>query len=213
MPLNNRVDPSGHLHAISARGSLMGNRGNLCKPGEDGPDIVRYANGKRWIICVTHYRYETLPLATLNNNTQLFFLDEATALAAGHRPCARCRREAYQNYLAAWIKAHPEVQAVDADAMDHVLHGQRNLAVGQNRSHAMQLAQVPDGSIVRWLHQPTLVFSGWLQQWSFAGYSPIQKISRTAKAAEVPVLTPASSVAVLAAGYVPDVHATAHRGG
>lgn len=213
MPLNNRVDPSGRLHAISARGSLMGNRGNLCKPGDDGPEIVRYANGQRWIICVTHYRYETLPLATLNNNTQLFFLDEATALAAGHRPCARCRREAYQTYLHAWKQAHPGVKNLGADVMDHALHQERNLAVGENRSHLMQLAQVPDGAIVRWRHQPTLVYSGWLQQWSFAGYSPIQKIAGTADAAEVPVLTPASSIAVLQAGYVADVHATAHRGG
>lgn len=213
MPLKNRVDPSGHLHAISARGTLMGNRGNLCKLGERGPEIARYANGQRWIICVTHYRNQTLPLATLHNNTQLFFLDEATALAAGHRPCAKCRREAYREYRHAWLRAQADTQKLDADAIDVALHQERNLAQGEGRTHAMPLAQVPDGTLVRWLHQPTLVYRGWLQHWSFAGYSPIQKIAATAQAAEVPVLTPPSTVAVLAAGYVPEVHATAHGGG
>lgn len=212
MPLRNRVDPSGKLHAISARGTLMGNRGNLCSPGEEGPQITAYANGRRWIICVTHYQYEVLPLATLRNNTQLFFLDEATALAAGHRPCARCRREAYQSFQDAWARAHPEQSKPDANAMDSALHQERNLAADQNRTHAMPLAQVPDGSVVRWQHQPALVYGGWLQHWSFAGYSAVQKLSKTAAASEVPVLTPASTVAVLAAGYPPQIHPTAHRG-
>lgn len=213
MPLRNRVDPSGKLHAISARGTLMGNRGNLCRAGEDGPEITSYANGRRWIICVTHYQYEVLPLATLRNNTQLFFLDEATALAAGHRPCARCRREAYERFQQAWLRGHPDQPIPDANAMDSALHQQRNLAPDQNRSHAMPLAKVPDGSVVRWQHQPALVFAGWLQHWSFAGYTAVQKIANTAAAAEVPVLTPLSSVAVLAAGYVPQIHSTAHHGG
>lgn len=190
----------------------MGNRGNLCQPGENGPEIVRYANGRRWITCVTHYQYQVLPLATLRNNTQLFFLDEATALAAGHRPCAKCRRAAYQQYRRAWIQASPTEQEPDADALDLALHQERNLAAGQSRTHAMPLAQVPDGALVRWLHEPALVYRGWLQHWSFAGYSPIQKLADVAKAAEVPVLTPPSTVAVLAAGYAPEIHTTAHSG-
>ena len=212
MTLKNRVDPSGRLHAISARGTLMGNRGNLCIPGEDGPKIHRHANGRRWIICVTHYRYQVLPLATANNNTQLFFLDEPTALAAGHRPCARCRRDAYRAYLQSWTKAFPDSDAPDADAIDFALHQERNLTASENRTYAMPLAQVPDGALVRWQHQPTLVYRGWLQHWSFAGYTPIQRIAAAADAAEVPVLTPPSNLATLSAGYVPLVHPTAHGG-
>jgi len=200
----------GELHAISARGTLMGNRGNLCSatPGQ----LVRFSRGKRWISCLTQYKSQRLPLAASNHNTQLFFLDEATALAAGHRPCAKCRNRAYQSFLLAWQAAHSLSEPPGVDVLDAHLHQQRNQYPGHDRTFWMRLAQIPDGSLVRWQHQPTLVYCGWLQIWSFAGYTPVQRIKTTAAAAEVPVLTPRSIVQVLQQGYRPEIHPTVHAG-
>src|SRR6266508_5138938 len=113
MPLQNRVTPFGDLIATEARGLLMGNRGRL---HDAGRRIVRYAQGRRWIACLTSFRGRRRAVMSPGSYTELFFLDEAVALAAGHRPCAECRRHDYRRFQAAWARAvGPDVSA---DAMD-----------------------------------------------------------------------------------------------
>src|SRR5437899_3068734 len=102
MPLQNRVTPFGDLIATEARGLLMGNRGRL---HDAGRRIVRYAQGRRWIACLTSFRGRRRTVMSPGSYTELFFLDEAVALSAGHRPCAECRRQDYLRFQPAWARA------------------------------------------------------------------------------------------------------------
>src|SRR5262245_9487062 len=120
MPLQNRVTPFGDLVAVEARGLLMGNRGRL----HDGHRrIVRFAQGRRWIACLTSFRGRRRTVMSADSYTELFFLDEAVALAAGHRPCAECRRDDYQRFQAAWARAVSG--DTSADAIDRVIDADR----------------------------------------------------------------------------------------
>src|SRR5262249_42534874 len=120
MPLQNRVTPFGELIATEARGLLMGNRGRL---HDTDRRIVRYAQGRRWIACVTSFRGRRRTIMSPRSYTELFFLDEAVALAAGHRPCAECRRGDYARFQAAWTRAG--LGRASADEMDRRLHADR----------------------------------------------------------------------------------------
>ena len=121
MPLQNRVTPLGELVADPGRGLVYGNRG--CLHDRHGR-IRRHHNGKRWIACRLHFRdWHRAPLLQPGRFTELFFLDDATALAAGHRPCALCRREDYTRLVAIWRELHPG--QVGADAIDAQLHAER----------------------------------------------------------------------------------------
>ena len=121
MPLQNRVTPLGELIADPARGLVYGNRG--CLHDETGRIRRRY-NGKRWIACRLEFRgWKRGPLLQPGKFTELFFLDEATAFAAGHRPCALCRREDYNRFCEIWSTLHPD--QAGADAIDAQLHAER----------------------------------------------------------------------------------------
>ena len=120
MPLQNRVTPFGAIVAVEERGLLMGNRGIL---HDDARRIVRPWQVKRWIACRTEFRGRWRPVMQPRTWTELFFLDEATAFAAGHRPCAECRHADYQRFKAAWAVCSGA--AASADQMDAVLHGDR----------------------------------------------------------------------------------------
>ncbi|HEX3550596.1 MAG TPA: hypothetical protein VHT53_09475, partial [Candidatus Elarobacter sp.] len=125
MPLRNRVTPFGDIVALPGRGLLMGNRGVL---HDDGGTIVRASAVRRWIACRTEFRGRRRTLLQPRRWTELFFLDEATALAAGHRPCAECQRGRYREFQAAWAAANPTLAggaAPGADRMDAVLHAER----------------------------------------------------------------------------------------
>jgi hypothetical protein len=132
--------------------------------------------------------------------TELFFLDETTALAAGHRPCAECRREDYRRWQAAWPHAD-----TSADAMDLVLHADR-LDGRAKRVFEARLGDLPDGVIVERGGRPWLVRGGALRPWSAGGYGLAQ---RAGAGETVTVLTPAVTVAAIAAGYAPAVHPSA----
>ena len=141
MPLQNRVTPLGELVAVSDRGLVHGNRG--CLHDESGRIRRRY-DGKRWIACRLEFRgWQRRPLMQPGRYTELFFLDEVTALAAGHRPCALCRREDYLRLVAIWRDLHPA--QVGADAIDAQLHGER-VAPGTRRQlhHEAPLDELPD---------------------------------------------------------------------
>ena len=201
MPLQNRVTPLGELVADPARGLVYGNRGCL---HDDAGRIRRHHNGKRWIACRLEFRgWRRGPLLQPGRFTELFFLDEATAFAAGHRPCALCRREDYTRFKEIWRTLHPG--QVGADAIDAQLHAER---LAPHREVALD--ELPDGVFVLDEGTPRLVLGTRLPAWSPAGYAaPIPRPTETTAT----VITPPSLVAVLRAGWeqraVPLVHPSA----
>lgn len=198
MPLPNRVTPFGVVEASPARGLFMGNRGCLV----DGRGrLVRRWRGERWLICRLEFRGRRRhPLMAPGRYTELFFLDEATALAAGHRPCRECRRTELETFRAAWLAVHPE-DAGSLTVLDHRLHGQRTAGV----PWSARGDGLPDGAMVALEGAPWLVLGGSLLAWSHSGYT-----SRRARpSGAVEVITPPSIVAVLARGWTPHLHPSA----
>jgi hypothetical protein len=202
-PLQNRVTPFGDIVAVAARGAWMGNRGVL--HGEDRTLTRRRWTTKAWLTCRLHFNDRRRVVMTPRCYSELFFIDEATALAAGHRPCFECRRADFLRFRAVWIAAHGgdgRVAAIDA-----ALHAAR---VGPGRAKitfTADLRDLPDGAMVVHPTAPgtaCLVRGGALLPWSFDGYGPAVAARGT-----VSVLTPAPTVRVLAAGYVPQVHVSA----
>lgn len=200
MPLQNRVTPFGEIVALPGRGLMMGNRGVL---HDDARRIVRSTQVRRWIACVLAFRGRHREVMTPHRYTELFFLDEATALAAGHRPCAECRNADYKLFRALWETCFGA--PANADAIDARLHRER-IAAGGKRTYRDDLASLPDGTYVALDEKAWLVWGAHLREWSDSGY-----LARQPRAAHrsVEVLTPAATVAILAAGYRPEIHPTA----
>jgi hypothetical protein len=209
VPLQNRVTPLGGLIADPARGLVYGNRG--CLHDEHGRIRRRY-NGKRWIACRLRFKgWHRSPLLQPGRFTELFFLDEATAFAAGHRPCALCRRQDYKRFLEIWRARHPDDRGVDA--VDARLHVERvDPRSRQHRLHDAPLDDLPDGSFVLHRGEPWLVRSGGLVRWTPAGYTERE---RRRKGARVELITPPSLIEILRndwAGAVPLLHPSAGAG-
>jgi hypothetical protein len=204
--LQNRVDPWGDLNAVPSRGTLMGNRGIL---HNDQQQVVRKWARKPWVSCLVSYgEVKRVPFSA-GNYSELFFLDEATALAAGHRPCNTCQRHKHIAFKMAWLKANrpgEENSFVPIATIDHVLHEERVTRDGHKITFHAKLADLPDGTIFVHNEDALLVWREHLWRWSFDGYSPAEPIP---SATIVPVLTPRSIVRMLASGYPPDVHASA----
>lgn len=200
MPLQNRVTPFGAIVALEGRGRMMGNRGVL---HDDNRRIVRYSQVKRWIACRTEFRGRRRTIMRPKRYTELFFLDEATALSAGHRPCRECRYADYQRFRSLWEACHGG--PASADAMDLQLHGER-LIGGRKRTYRSDIAALPDGTYVALDGDAWLIWGDELMAWSDSGYT--KRKPRPARM-EADVLTPRSIVAVLAAGYRPGVHPSA----
>lgn len=199
MPLQNRVTPLGELIADPGRGLVYGNRG--CLHDASGR-IRRPYNGKRWIACRLELRgWQRGQLLQPGRCTELFFLDEATALAAGHRPCALCRHDDYLRLGAIWREFHPG--RVGADAIDEQLHAERVTADTWERlRHRAGLEELPDGAFVLEDGVPWLVAGSELLRWTPAGYAE-RKPRPTG--VEASLVTPPSLVAVLHAGWHPVV--------
>jgi hypothetical protein len=202
MPLRNRVTPLGELVSHPARGLVYGNRG--CLHDARG-EIRRGWATRRWIACRLEFKgWQRGPLLQPGKFTELFFLDEATAFAAGHRPCALCRREDYSRFA--------ELVGIrGAEALDGRLHGERLDGRGR-RLHAARFATLPDGAFVVHDDAPHLVLRGGLRPWSPAGYSPgeLVRAPRTVR-----LLTPPTLTEILRAGWngaVPFLHASAGAG-
>jgi hypothetical protein len=206
MALQNRVTPLGELVADPARGLVYGNRG--CLHDEHGRIRRRYVV-RRWIACRLEFKgWLRRPLLQPGKFTELFFLDEATAFAAGHRPCALCRREDYDRFSALWRELHPG--QVGADAMDAQLHAERlDARTRERRLHTAALDELPDGAFVLDDGAARLVLGDRLLTWTAGGYMA----SRTrAAGARAVLITPPSLVAVLRTGWngvVPLLHPTA----
>jgi hypothetical protein len=206
MALQNRVTPLGELVADPARGLVYGNRG--CLHDEHGRIRRRY-NGKRWIACRLEFRgWLRRPLLQPGRFTELFFLDEATAFASGHRPCALCRRADYDRLREIWRDLHPD--QVGADAIDAQLHAERVVpGTRSQRHHPASFDELPDGSFVLQDGAPRLVLGADLLTWTPAGYA--MSIRRPVEG-EAVLVTPPSLVSVLRAGWepvVPLLHPTA----
>ena len=206
MPLRNRVTPLGDLVAEPGRGLVYGNRG--CLHDNRGRIRRRYA-GKRWIACRLRFRgWHREPLLQPGRFTELFFLDEATAFAAGHRPCALCRRGDYLRFGEIWRSLHPG--ETGADTIDARLHAER--VDPRTRGHLLHeapLDELPDGAYVLRDGRPFLVIGGELLRWTSAGYDV--RVPRPARA-RTTLITPPSLVEVLRAGWrplVPLFHPTA----
>jgi hypothetical protein len=205
VPLQNRVTPRSELIADPARGLVYGNRG--CLHDVDGRIRRRY-DGRRWIACRLEFKgWHRSPLLQPGRFTELFFLDEATALAAGHRACALCRREDYERLVAIWRKLHPGQEG--ADAIDEQLHDERlDPETRGQRLHEAELDDLPDGAFVLHRGDARLVRGSRLWRWTAAGYESPEPRSRGRAA----LITPPSLVEVLRAGWeplVPLVHPSA----
>jgi hypothetical protein len=209
VPRQNRVTPLGDIIATPDRGTFMGNRGVL---HDDQGDIRRAWQVKRWLVCVLAFRGRHRTVMTPNRYTELFFLDEATALAAGHRPCAECRHDRFIAFCCAWTTANTGdagSKRPTADEIDCKLHAERVAPDRSKRPCRTNLSELPDGVFVRdaaWGEDAYLVRGGGLLVWSAGGYT--RRMARPRRA-DVMVLTPASAVAAIRAGYVPDIHASA----
>jgi hypothetical protein len=206
MPLQNRVDPYGQLQAVAARGALMGNRGILHNAGKQ---IIAAWRSRRWITCTLDFKGRRREVFAPHRYSELFFLDEATSLAAGHRPCAECRRQRFKEFCAAWAEGNADrvvSQRVSADEIDRVLHSERVRHGGGKKTYQAVVATLPAGSIVEHEGRAYLAWAGKLRLWSFAGYGPAVSLL---PATEVAVLTPKTIVQAIRAGFVPDVHESA----
>ncbi len=199
MPLQNRVTPFGEVVALPGRGLMMGNRGVL---HDDERRIVRSWLVRRWIACVIEFRGRHRTIMKPHRYTELFFLDEATALSAGHRPCKECRYADYRRFGAIWEACHGG--PVRADDVDRQLHADR-IEHRKKRTYRCDVATLPDGTYVALGGGAWLVWGDELFAWSDLGYT--QRRLRPPRE-EVDVLTPRSLVEILRAGYRPEVHPT-----
>ena len=179
---------------------MLGNRGIL---HDDHKQIVRSAQVRRWLTCVLEFKGIRRTIMAPHRYTELFFLDEATALAAGHRPCCECRHQAYRTFQSCWRDAVSE--QTSADDMDRRLQADRRLRGGSKKTFQAPCEDLPTGTFIGYGRQAWLVCDVHLLRWTPGGYT-----ERGARPDElVTVLTPRSTVAVLRAGYMPGLHVSA----
>lgn len=213
MPLQNRVTPEGEIVALSERGLFMGNRGIL-HDAEQCLHAPRWRH-PHWIICLLAYKGWHRRVMQPNTYTELFFMDEATALAAGHRPCALCQRSSYQAFQDALKVALHQDQHFTATSLDRMLHAARiEAGTRRQRRFEARLDDLPDGVMVT--HQESsepeetavtwLVLGRYLLRWRPSGYD---RSVRRPKGVTVQVLTPRPTVLALLQGYQPLLHPSA----
>jgi hypothetical protein len=200
------VTPFGSLVAVGARGTLMGNRGRL---HDDGGRIFRDHVGQRWLLCRLVFRGRRREVMARGRYTELFFLDEATGLAAGHRPCAECRRERFNAFRDAFGRSNLEAwgsRPLGADAIDSLLDRGRHPPTRGRPLWEADLVDLPEGTMVLFNGEPHLVQARRLLPWQFEGYGPG---APRPLGERVQVLTPRVTVNAIAEGYAVGVHPTA----
>ena len=205
MPLQNRVTPTGYIIATPHRGLFTGNRGIIHDPATRTLLKKRWSS-PAWLTCVCEFRGRRREVMTTHSWTELFFLDEATALAAGHRPCFYCRRDDANRFRAAWEKGN-RVRDVRMHDIDTVLHHER-LDHGKKRLHALlvPLDQLPDGAMLQQGEESFLLMQGGALLWSTAGY-----VEGARELDDAQLLTPPSTLRAMSAGYEVTLHPSAHR--
>ena len=203
MPLQNRVTPTGDIVATPHRGMFTGNRGIIHDPASKTLLNKRWSTSA-WLTCVCEFRGWRRKVMGGRSWTELFFLDEATAFAAGHRPCFFCRRDDANRFRSAWEEGNGVAKVLARD-IDTVLHRER-LDRGGKRLHSLTgpLGELPDGAMVQVGGENYLILQGNALGWSFAGYAPAR-----IDAASALLLTPPSTVRALLAGYRPVLHPSA----
>jgi hypothetical protein len=203
MPLQNRVTPMADIIATPRRGMFTGNRGIIHDPATK--TLTRRWASRAWLTCVLEFGGRRRKVMGGRSWTELFFLDEATALAAGHRPCFFCRRDDANRFRAAWEDGNGPKHVLARD-MDAVLHRER-LAGRKKRLHAltMPLKQLPDGAMLQEGTESYLIVQGRALEWSPGGYSKADGVTLR----EVMLLTPPSTLRALTAGYRPVLHRSA----
>ena len=209
MPRRNRVDPWGDLHAVDGRGLFTGNRGCLV---DESRELVRHHRSNLWIICVTSFRGWRHELDKPGRWTPLFFLDDAVALAAGHRPCGFCRVDDYRAYRDAVTEELGRTEPVRAEELNRRLASERLRRGGgldrarDRRVWAAVIDDLPDGSVIAADDGPRLVVQDRTLAFSFDGWrAPRQRpVGET-----VQTITPPTSVAALHRGLRPVLHPSA----
>jgi hypothetical protein len=202
MHLQNRVTPFGEIVAIAQRGLFTGNRGIIHDPLTKTLLVKRWAT-KTWLICDCNYKGRRREVMADQSWTELFFLDEAVALAAGHRPCFLCRRQAAERYRECWASGNNEAPP-SASRMDSILHTER-IERGQKRLHRLtpQLDDLPDGAVVAADGEAFTLRAGVAYRWTNEGYAAPEVLHDADW-----LVTPPSSVMALLAGYAPTFHPT-----
>jgi hypothetical protein len=200
MPLQNRVTPFGEIVAISQRGMFTGNRGIIHDPATKTLLNRRWTT-KAWLVCACEYKGRRRVVMAGRSWSELFFLDEAVALAAGHRPCFHCRREAAEQFRSFWAAAKGGTRP-SAQAMDTVLHRER-IERRCKRVHAIPgpLAVLPDGAMVSVAGSAFTIHAGKAHRWMIEGYAPAERLEHADG-----LLTPPSTLMTLGAGYRPALH-------
>jgi hypothetical protein len=213
VPLQNRVDPFGDVHAVPDRGLFMGNRGIIHDPDTKALLNKRWTL-KAWIICVCEFKGKRRePMGRNRPNgkagwTELFFLDEVTALAAGHRPCFFCRRERAKDFAARFGDVF-KLTEPRAPEIDVRLHRERLASGGKAKPLAFkQLSELPDGVMITANGKPFALRNGLALPWSFGGYGPGMPLSSFRDTPSM-LLTPSTTVAILGGGYRPAWHPSA----
>lgn len=200
MPLQNRVTPFGDIVAIPQRGLFTGNRGILHDPATRTLTARRWAS-KAWLICICDYKGRRRQVMGGRTWTELFFLDEAVALAAGHRPCFLCRRDAAEHFRQAWAIG-AGISPPSASAIDVVLHRQRRVT-GDSTPAPLPapVSRLPDGAVIQASGAAFTMVGGRAYRWTSDGYASGQSLSSADG-----LLTPRSTLAALEAGYRPSLH-------
>jgi hypothetical protein len=200
--LQNRVDPFGNIIRTSARGTWMGNRGLL---HDEQQHIRRPYKLMAWITCVLQFKNRQRKVMSPGLYTELFFRDEATAFAAGHRPCFECRRADYNRFKTCWLQGNPAYgfdERVSIREIDKILHRERIDGQGTKVTYAAVIGQLPDGVFIEHQGKPYVMYKQALFLWSPEGYTKKEILS---PGETVRVLTPASVVNAFRAGYIPEI--------
>ena len=200
--LQNRVDPWGNIIKTTARGAWMGNRGLL---HDESQTIRRPFKLKAWITCVLQFKGRHRKVMSPNLYTELFFFDEATSFAAGHRPCFECRREDAKRFKSFWLKGNPEYgfnEDTPIGEIDKILHRERINKRGEKVIHEEMLRDLPDGCFIELNGKAYLLANGKVFPWSPSGYDKGEPLPAEQY---IKVLTPRSSVNAIRAGYLPQI--------
>ncbi|MFH6770266.1 hypothetical protein V8G56_16065 [Gaetbulibacter aquiaggeris] len=203
MPYQNKVDPWGQINAVKSRGMFLGNRGMLHNTSKE---IVSVHKIKGWVTCLLEFKGRKREIMAPNTYTELFFLDEATAFSAGHRPCAECRRERYNEFKEKWLSANSHLLEGNKPTIaniDKVIHQER-LHKKEKITYSTNFGALPDGTMIRRDSNAYLIWKNKLYLWTFSGYSLAD--IKIEKNDVVKVLTPKSYVKMFSNNFVPIIH-------
>ncbi len=202
MPLQNRVSPNGEIKSVKSRGEFLGNRGII---HNEQKEIIAPFKIKGWVTCRLEFKGRKRELMAKGRYTELFFLDEATAFSAGHRPCAECRRTRYNEFKTKWLEANQNLlpdTSTSITNIDKIIHQDR-IDKKQKVTYQDKMNLLPKGTMIQIDSIEYIIWNKEVFKWTFEGYEPTH-INITDK--NVIVLTPKSYVEMFKKGFIPSVH-------